>query len=97
MATATKVRKTKDGSGTIYKLEPALVVESAEVEYVIYSHIPRREPFEGFLVLPATTLLVACVPSGDVFKRKSAIFTRSFEMTKLSAEKALGLIGYTVK
>jgi hypothetical protein len=96
MATATKVRKTKDRSGTIYKLEPALVVEGGEVEYVIYSYIPRREPVEGFLVFPSVTLLIACVPSGDVFKRRSGLFARSVEGTKLSPEKALGFVGYTI-
>ena len=32
--TAIKIRKTKKGNGTIYKLEPALVVEYGVVEYV---------------------------------------------------------------
>ena len=96
MATATKVRKTKDGSGTIYKLEPALVVESGEVEYVIHSYVLPRDDFGGFLVLPETTLLIACVPSSKGFARKYGLLAREFQLRKLSAEKALKLIGYTV-
>lgn len=96
MATATKVRKTKDGSGTIYKLEPALVVEGGEVEYIIHSYIPTRDDYDGFLVLPETTILIACVPSSKGFARRYGLLAREFQLRKLSADKALKLIGYTV-
>lgn len=96
MATATKVRKTKDGSGTIYKLEPALTVENGTVEYIIHSYIPTRDDFGGLLVLPETTILIACVPSSKGFSRKYSLLAREFQFRKLSASKALKLIGYTV-
>lgn len=96
MATATKVRKTKDGSGTIYKLEPALVVENGTVEYIIYSYIPKRDPYEGFLVFPQVTTLVACVPSDKGFGKKFGLFARQYEHKKLTARQALKFIGYTV-
>lgn len=96
IGTATKVRKTKDGEGTIYKLEPALTVENGTVEYIIHSYIPSRDLYDGFIVLPQATILVACVPTDKGFGRRFGLFARDFQLRKLSAEKALHLIGYTV-
>lgn len=93
--TATKVRKTKDGEGTIYKLEPALTVENGTVEYIIHKYIPSELVVE-FLRLPEVTLLVACVPTEKGFGQRRTLFSREFHFIGRTAEKAFHLIGYTV-
>lgn len=94
--TAIKIRKTKDGSGTIYKLEPALVVENGEVEYVIHNCISNSETYGGMISPVRVTLVTACAPSETGYKKNSTLFSRRYDGKKLSAEKAIGLIGYTI-
>jgi hypothetical protein len=97
MATATKVRKTKDGSGTIYKLEPALVVEGGEVEYITYYLCVNKETYGGMIAPVKVTIVVASAPSETGYKENKGLFSRRYEGKKLSVDKALGLIGYTIK
>lgn len=97
MATATKVRKTKDGSGTIYKLEPALVVEGGKVEYITYNLCVDNKTYGGMIAPVKVTTIVACAPSETGYKKNSTLFSRRYDGKKLSADKALGLIGYIIK
>ncbi len=94
--TAVKIRKTKDGEGTIYKLEPSLVTENGTVEYVIYKKLEQRNLFD-LISLPATTTLIACVQTEKGFKRQYDLFNRIYEYQNITAQKAFGLIGYSVK
>jgi hypothetical protein len=94
--TAIKIRKTKKGNGTIYKLEPALVVEYGVVEYVIYECISNSQTYGGMISPVKVTTLVACVPSESGYDTKRELLSRRYDGKKLSAQKAFTQIGYTV-
>lgn len=92
--TAIKIRKTKSGLGTIYKLEPAMVVESGVVEYVIYECVSGSPTYGGMVSPVKVTTIVACVPSETGYNTKRALFSRRYDGKKLSAQKAFEQIGY---
>lgn len=94
---AIKIRKTKDGEGTIYKLEPPMNTEGGAVEYVIYKHLPVKSVIDGFMAWPAVTSLIAAVQTETGYKTKYALFARSYENQKLTAQKMLSQIGYSTK
>jgi hypothetical protein len=93
--TAIKIRKTKDGKGAIYKLEPAMAVESGLVEYVTYKCFYNPETYGGLISPVKVTILTACVPTENGYKAKSDLLSRRYDGKKLSAQKTLELIGYT--
>ena len=92
--TAIKIRKTKSGKGVIYKLEPALAVESGLVEYVIYECISNPQTYGGLISPVKVTTITACVPSETGYKANSRLFIRRYDGKKLSAQKAFEQIGY---
>ena len=95
--TAIKIRNTKDGLATIYKMEPALPVEGGEVEYLIYRLVVDEETYGGMIAPVRVTTLTACAPTETGYKENKGLFLRRHDGQKLSVDKALGLIGYTIK